>query len=92
MKVFFIVCIFSFGTHQTPQLRIALLNYLKNAEHIDELLPLVAIRFFLHREMADQHRNRAEKLLMETNFNNLHTSSSSSSSSLKICNFSAESR
>ncbi|KAH7639821.1 spatacsin-like protein [Dermatophagoides farinae] len=67
----------------TPQLRIALLNYLKNAEHIDELLPLVAIRFFLHREMADQHRNRAEKLLMETNFNNLHTSSSSSSSSLK---------
>ncbi|OTF82470.1 hypothetical protein BLA29_010210 [Euroglyphus maynei] len=48
--------ILSKRVQRTPQLRIALLNYLKNAEHIDELLPLVAIRFFLHREMADQHR------------------------------------
>lgn len=50
---------------QTPQLRIALLNYLKTAENLEELLPLVAIRFFLFRETADYHRTRAEKLLAE---------------------------
>ena len=32
---------------------------------MDELLPLVAIRFFLYRETADYHRHRAEQLLKE---------------------------
>lgn len=49
---------------RTPQLRIALLNYIKNSEgSVGELLPLVAIRFFLFRETADYHRVRAEQLL-----------------------------
>lgn len=32
---------------------------------VDELLPLVAIRFFLFRETADYHRSRAQRLLSE---------------------------
>lgn len=47
------------------------MNYLKNAEHIEELLPLVAIRFFLYRETADQHCLRAEKMLKEINLSSL---------------------
>ncbi|KAI2807893.1 hypothetical protein BLOT_005833 [Blomia tropicalis] len=63
--------ILSKRVQRTPQLRIALLNYLKLTDKVDELLPLVAIRFFLYRETADYHRVRAERLHNEICFNHL---------------------
>ncbi len=82
---------------QTPQLRIALLNYLKTTNKaLEELLPLVAIRFFLFRETADYHRARAERLLAEIVLretapgNNAANSSTFASSSLTQSHSSAK--
>ena len=57
---------------QAPQLRIALLDYLKADK---EVLPLVALRFCLYREIGESHETSAKRQLNqlknELNANNL---------------------
>lgn len=47
-----------------PQLRIALLEYLKGD---NEVYPLVALRFCLFREIAENHESSARKALNDLN-------------------------
>lgn len=72
--------ILSKRVQRTPQLRIALLNYLKTAKNLNELLPLVAIRFFLFRETADYHKAKAERILNDITLQYSSTSQTNTNS------------
>jgi spatacsin len=50
---------------KAPQLRIALLDYLKEDK---DMYPLVALRFCLYREIAESHESYATKLLNDIKF------------------------
>ncbi len=50
---------------KAPQLRIALLDYLKEDK---DMYPLVALRFCLYREIAESHESSARKLLNDIKF------------------------